>query len=119
MKMSRIETGMRLALAFYEAFNNQDLPAMTALISDDCVLEASTPAPDGRLCEGKAAITGFWQETFRSSPDLQIELQDIFGLGRRVVAQYRLADSGTLLSAVDLLRVQSEAITEIKSYTKN
>jgi ketosteroid isomerase-like protein len=32
---------------FHEAFNRRDLDALGDLITDDCVFEATSPAPDG------------------------------------------------------------------------
>ncbi len=33
--------------SFHEAFNRRDLDALGDLITDDCVFEATSPAPDG------------------------------------------------------------------------
>lgn len=123
MKMSRIESGLRTALAFYEAFNRRDLAEMAALFADQCRIETSDPAPDGRVLAGKDAVLAFWQAKFQESPDIHIDIEDLFGLGLRVVAQWRCEwnDAGGTahhLRGVHIFRIQSNAVTEIISYTK-
>ena len=123
MKLSRIESGLRLALAFYEAFNEHDIEAMAAMISEDCLLETSTPAPDGRIINGREAVTQYWQETLTGTADLHNDLEDIVGLGQRAIAAWRqewtdASGAAQHTRGVDILRFQSNRITEIKSYTK-
>ncbi len=43
---------------FNEAFNRHDADRLAALLTDDTVFEDTSPAPDGRRIEGKAAVTG-------------------------------------------------------------
>jgi len=123
MKLSRIESGLRLALAFYEAFNNHDAAAMADMISDDCLLETFAPSPAGRLISGRETIAHYWQESFAKTADLHLELEDIFGLGQRVIALYRCdwtdaASAAQHIRGVDIMRFQSNMITEIKAYSK-
>jgi len=56
MKMSRIESAMRVTLAFYEAFNRHDVAGMMQLMSEDCIFENSEPAPDGVVYSGNDSI---------------------------------------------------------------
>ena len=46
------------------AWNDHDLAAALALTSDDCVFEATSPAPDGQRYAGHAAITAAWKPIF-------------------------------------------------------
>jgi hypothetical protein len=39
IRMSKIESGMRVVLEFNEAFNRHDVTGMMQLLSDDCVFE--------------------------------------------------------------------------------
>jgi len=43
------------------AWNDHDLAAALALTSDDCVFEATSPAPDGQRHVGHAAIAAAWK----------------------------------------------------------
>jgi len=80
IRMSRLESALRVVLEFNEAFNRHDVAGMMQLMSDDCVFENTAPSPDGTLYSGKEAITQFWQDFFRESPHAHIEIEEIFGL---------------------------------------
>jgi hypothetical protein len=49
---------------FYEAFNRRDLGALGDLITDDCVFEATSPAPDGSRHVGRPAVLEGWRVFF-------------------------------------------------------
>src|ERR1017187_7762800 len=49
---------------FNEAFNRHDADALALLLTDDTVFEDTSPAPDGKRIEGKAAVVAFWREWF-------------------------------------------------------
>ena len=65
IRMSKIESGIRVVLEFNEAFNRHDVTGMMQLMSDDCLFENTNPAPDGTVYKGKEAVTQFWQDFFR------------------------------------------------------
>ena len=50
---------------FGAAFDRGDLDAVMALVTDDCVFESTSPAPDGARFEGAAARTGGVGEAVR------------------------------------------------------
>ena len=66
--MSQIETAIRTVLEFNAAFNRHDVAGMMHLMSEDCVVEHTTPAPDGTVFKGKDAVTQFWKEFFDKFP---------------------------------------------------
>ena len=68
IRMSKIESALRIVLEFNEAFNRHDVAGMMKLMSEDCVFDNTDPAPDGTIYSGKEAVTQFWQEFFRESP---------------------------------------------------
>ena len=41
---------------FNEAFNRHDADGLAAFLTEDTVFEDTSPAPDGRRIEGKAAV---------------------------------------------------------------
>lgn len=122
-RMGRLEAGVRTVLAFNDAFNKHDVPAMMALMTEDCVFENTYPAPDGTRYEGKAAVTGFWEDFFRQSPGAHIKVEDIFGLGWHCVMrwQYSWVDgegqSGHV-RGVDVYQIRDGLISEKLSYVK-
>lgn len=123
MKMSRLESGIRISLEFYEAFNRHDVAGMMQLMSDDCIFEYSEPAPDGVVYLGKEAGARFWQDFFLESPHAHIEIEEIFGLGFRCVARWRYdwvdaAGTGIHVRGVDIFRIKQGSICEMFSYIK-
>jgi len=121
--MSRIETAVRVVLAFNEAFNRHDVAGMMQLMSDDCVFENTSPAPDGTVYQGKEAVTQFWQEFFRQSPQAHIEIEEIFGLGLRCVMRWQYSWVDTAgekghVRGVDIFQVKNGRISEKLSYVK-
>ncbi len=119
--MSKIESAMRTVLQFNEAFNRHDVPAMMALMSDDCVFENTSPAPDGTLYAGKEAVTHFWEIFFQESPYAHIEVEEAFGMGERCVMRWKYTWGGVQaghVRGVDIFRVRDGCITEKFSYVK-
>ncbi len=87
--MDRFESGVRLIIAFNEAFNRHDVASMMAMMSDDVIFENTDPAPDGTVYQGKATVTQFWQEFFIQSPESHIKIEEALGFGSRVVMLWR------------------------------
>lgn len=122
--MSRIEAATRTVLAFHDALNRHDVAGMMALMSEDCVFENTHPAPDGTVYAGKASVTQFWQDFFRESPQAQIEIEEIFGLGgNRCVMRWRYhwvdaAGQAGHVRGVDVFKVEDGLIREKLSYVK-
>jgi predicted SnoaL-like aldol condensation-catalyzing enzyme len=123
MKMSKIETAIRTVLKFNEAFNRHDVAEMIKLMSNDCIFENTTPAPDGTVYSGKEAITQFWREFFRQSPQAQIQIEEIFGLGFRCIMRWRYEWVDTAgekghVRGVDIFKLKDGLICEKLSYVK-
>lgn len=122
-RLSRLESSLRVVLAFNEAFNLHDVPAMMQLMSDDCVFENTAPAPDGTVYTGKVAVTQFWQEFFRSSPQAHIKIEEAFGLGMRCIMRWRYewvdaAGEKGHVRGVDIFQLKDGLIREKLSYVK-
>ncbi|MCB0176300.1 MAG: nuclear transport factor 2 family protein [Anaerolineae bacterium] len=123
IRMSRLEAAARLVLEFHQAFNRHDVAGMMQLMSDDCVFENTHPAPDGTVYSGQAAVTQFWQEFFRASPQAHIDVEEIFGFGHRCVVRWRYnwvdeAGEKGHVRGVDLFKVKNGTICEKLSYVK-
>jgi predicted SnoaL-like aldol condensation-catalyzing enzyme len=121
--MSRLETSIRIVLEFNGAFNRHDVPGMMQLMSDDCVFENTNPAPDGTVYSGKEAVTQYWQDFFRESPNAHIEIEEIFGFGYRCIMRWRydwvdVAGKKEHVRGVDIFQVKNGAIYEKLSYVK-
>ncbi|MEW5828211.1 MAG: nuclear transport factor 2 family protein [Chloroflexota bacterium] len=122
-RLSRLESPVRTVLDFNEAFNRHDVAGMMSRMSDDCVFENTAPAPDGTVYSGKEAVTRFWEDFFRQSPQAHIEIEEIFGLGLRCVMRWRydwVDTAGTKghVRGVDIFQVRNGLITGKLSYVK-
>lgn len=124
IRMSKIETALRVVLEFNEAFNRHDVAGMMQLMTDDCVVENTEPAPDGTRYAGKATVMQFWQNCFRESPNAHIEIEEAFGLGNnRCVMRWRYewvdaAGKQGHVRGVDIFQVRDGLISEKLSYVK-
>ena len=123
IRMSRLESAIRIVLEFNEAFNRHDVTGMMQLMSDDCIFENTDPAPDGAVYSGKEVVTQFWRDFFRESPHAYLEIEEIFGLGERCIMHWRyswvdIGEEKGHVRGVDIFRVRNGAIREKLSYVK-
>ena len=121
--MSKLETAIRIVLEFNEAFNRHDIAGMMRLMSDDCVFENTSPAPDGSRYSGRESVTRFWEEFFQESPNAHIKIEEIFGLGNRCVMRWTytwedVSANNGYVRGVDIFRVKEGLISEKLSYVK-
>jgi predicted SnoaL-like aldol condensation-catalyzing enzyme len=123
MKMDQIEIAIRLVIEFNEAFNRHDVAGMMQLMSDDCVFENTSPAPDGTRYSGKEVVTQFWQTFFQESPQAHIEIEEIFGFRAQCVMRWRYtwvdgAGREGHVRGVDIFHIKNDLIYEKLSYVK-
>ena len=108
---------------FNEAFNRHDVDAIMALMTDDCVFEDTQPRPDGTRYEGQAAVRGYWERFFASSPTAHFETEDMFAGGDRCTVRWRYTwkdkdGSEGHVRGVDVFRVRDGKVAEKLSYVK-
>lgn len=122
-RMNKIESAMRVALAFTEAFNRQDLPAMLQLVGENCRYESPAPPPEGNVYAGKDQIAQYWREFFMQYPHVHMKTEDLFGFGARCVLYWKCEwldahGSTACLRGVDIYEVQDEVIQKRFTYVK-
>ncbi len=119
-RMSKIESAIRVVMAFNEAFNRHDVAGMMKLTTDDCVFENTSPAPDGTVYKGKEAVAKFWQDFFRESPQAHIEIEEIFsfGMAHRCVMRWKYDWGNGHVRGVDVFKERDGLICEKLSYVK-
>jgi ketosteroid isomerase-like protein len=107
---------------FNEAFNRQDVDAVMAAMTDDCVFEDTSPSPDGARYEGQAAVRAYWEKFFKANPDARFEAEDLFAGGDRCAVRwiYRKMRDGRPwhLRGVDVFRVRDGKVAEKLAYVK-
>ena len=69
--------------SFNEAFNRHDADGLVAFLSEDTVFEDTSPVPDGRRIEGKAAVVEFWRGWFARNSDAWFETEEVIVSGNR------------------------------------
>jgi ketosteroid isomerase-like protein len=106
-----------LVEAFGAAWGDHDLEAAISYLSDDCVFDATGPAPDGARHVGHKQIREAWKAIFADTSS-RFEPEETFGSGDRVVQRWRYSWDGGHVRGVDLFKVAGERITEKLSYVK-
>ncbi len=108
---------------FNKAFNRHDIDSMLAMMTDDCLFENTYPPPDGTEYRGQADVRRFWEGFLQSSPQAQIEIEEMlvtdnWGVQRWV---YHWVDSqgiGGHVRGVDVFRFREGKIASKLSYVK-
>lgn len=115
--MAQRDSPLAVVEAFGEAWGAHDLDATLAFITDDCVFEATGPAPDGVRHVGAAAIRTAWKEIFEDTESL-FEAEETFAADDRVVQRWRYSWDGGHVRGVDLFKVRDGKVAEKFSYVK-
>jgi ketosteroid isomerase-like protein len=103
--------------AFGAAWAGHDLDAALALVSEDCVFDATGPAPDGVRHVGPDPIRKAWQAIFDDAGST-FEAEETFAAGDRVVQRWRYTWDGGHVRGVDLFKVRDGKVSEKLSYVK-
>jgi ketosteroid isomerase-like protein len=120
---TQTEATLAVINQFNAAFNRHDVPAVMALMTEDCLFDNTTPAPDGERFVGQEAVRHFWETFFRSSPDAVFQSEEVFAHADRCVIRWRFewtnADgSRGHVRGVDVLRVRDGKVAEKLAYVK-
>jgi ketosteroid isomerase-like protein len=102
---------------FGAAWADHDLDAALGLVTDDCVFDATGPAPDGMRHVGRAAIRRAWEAIFIDATS-RFEPEETFAANDRVVQRWRYSWDGGHVRGVDVFRVRDGKVAEKLSYVK-
>jgi ketosteroid isomerase-like protein len=108
---------LEVVQAFGAAWADHDLEAALALLSNDCLFDATGPAPDGSRHVGPDEIRRAWKEIFADTSS-KFEAEETFSAGDRVVQRWRYSWDGGYVRGVDLFKVSDGKIAEKLSYVK-
>jgi ketosteroid isomerase-like protein len=107
---------------FNEVFNRHDADALASLLTVDTIFEDTSPAPDGKRIEGKAAVVEFWRGWFARNPDAQFEAEEIIVANDRAVVRwiYRKTRDGQpwRLRGIDVFTVRDGKVAAKLAYVK-
>jgi ketosteroid isomerase-like protein len=103
--------------AFGAAWADHDLDAALALVTDDCVFDATGPAPDGARHVGQDAIRRAWQAIFDDAGS-RFEAEETFATDDRVVQLWRYSWDGGHVRGADVFKIRDGKVAEKLSYVK-
>jgi uncharacterized protein (TIGR03086 family) len=107
---------------FNAAFGSADMEAVLDLVTDDCVFEATGPAPDGTRHSGRDAVRAAWEEVF-ATPGMAFVEEESYVQGDRATVRWRYEwhpPDGTSghVRGVDVMRFRDGKVCEKFSYVK-
>ncbi len=103
---------------YNDVFQCHDPSALDELVAEGCVIENTTPAPDGANCVGKTACVELWS-AIATGPGTRFDIEETYVAGDRATIRWRfwMAD-GSSLRGVNLMRVADGKIVEAMGYVK-
>lgn len=117
MTQQREHSPLAVVSAFGEAWVAHDLDATLALITEDCVFEATGPTPDGVRHVGPGAIRAAWRDIF-SDTGSQFETEETIVADDRIVQRWCYTWDGGHVRGVDVFKVRDGKVAEKLSYVK-
>lgn len=115
--MSDAADAATVVAAFGAAWRAHDLDTALSMITDDCLFEATGPAPDGVQHKGRAEVRRAWQAIFDNT-DSNFAVEESITCGDRVVERWCYSWNGGHIRGVDLFRVRDGLVAEKLAYVK-
>jgi ketosteroid isomerase-like protein len=104
---------------FTAALNAHDLDAVMALVTDDIIFEATSPAPDGTRYVGRAEVAGAWYDLLASTPNANFTVEEQFCADTdRAIVRWHYDWGDGHVRGVDVIKVRSGRICESLGYVK-
>ncbi len=112
-----------LLTRFADAFARGDVDTIMSLMTDDCVFESTSPAPDGARHEGAASVRAVWTDLFGATTDPSFETEEQAVLGDRGMLRWRFGwtepdGAPGSVRGVDVLTFRDGKVSEKLSYVK-
>jgi len=114
------QTTSEIIRRFNDAFQRHDATLLAELIAADCIIENSTPAPNGARLVGKKACLELWSR-LATSPGMHFDLEETFIADERAVIRWRLRwgeGESNSVRGVNVMRVRDGLIVEALGYSK-
>lgn len=108
---------------FNTAFNQRDVAAFMALTTPDVIFDNTSPAPNGTLITGQAAVGDTFEAMFRTTPSTHFTHEQVTVRGNHATVLWRydwrnLEGETGHIRGVDVLRLNNGKIAEKRSYVK-
>ncbi len=104
--------------AFNDAFNSHDIDAVMALMTDDCIFENTSPAPDGSRYEGATSVRAALGDFLASSAQAKFEEEELIACQDRCIVRWRYSWGDGHVRGVDVMRVRDGKVSEKFAYVK-
>ena len=117
---ARSATTAEIMRRFNHAFLQHDPAALAELVAEDCVIENTTPAPNGARHVGRDACLALWQG-IATAPGTRFDLEEVVVAGDRATIRWRYwwgEQESNSVRGVNLMRVRGEVIVEAMGYVK-
>ena len=105
---------------FNDVFQRHDPSALPELVATDCVIENTTPAPNGGRHVGREACVGLWT-VIATAPGTWFDLEEVHVAVDRAIIRWRYCwgdDEVNSVRGVNLMRVCDGLIVEAMGYVK-
>ncbi len=105
---------------FNDVFQRHDPSALPELVAHDCVIENTTPAPNGDRQVGREACIGTWT-AIATAPGTFFDLEEVFVAAERAIIRWRFwrgPGEENSVRGVNLMRVRDGRIIEAMGYVK-
>jgi ketosteroid isomerase-like protein len=115
--MQQQQDSMAVVERFGAAWAAHDLDGAMALVTEDCVFDSTSPAPDGQRYLGRERVRAAWKAIFDDTSS-NFDTEETFSAGDRVVQLWRYSWDGGHVRGVDVFRVREGKVAEKLSYVK-
>lgn len=105
---------------FNDVFQRHDPTELAEIVSTDCVIENTTPGPDGARHVGRDACVSLWSR-IATAPGTRFDVEDVVVAGERATIRWRLSwgdRAEDSVRGVNLMRVHEGRIIEALGYVK-
>lgn len=102
---------------FNTAFGRQDVDAVMAAMTDDCVFEDTSP-PEGTRHVGREAVRAAWEALFTGNPGGRFTTESAVIAADRATYQWVYDWGDGHIRGIDLFRVRDGKVAEKFSYVK-
>jgi ketosteroid isomerase-like protein len=105
---------------FNEVFQRHDPTALSELVAQDCVIENTTPAPNGERRVGREACVALWTQ-IATTPGTYFVSEDTVIMDDRAIIRWRFCwgeGEANSVRGVNLMRVRDGRIVEAMGYVK-
>ena len=110
-------TALEAVARFNRAFDAQDVDAIMAAMTPDCVFEDTAP-PDGVRHVGAVAVRAAWTALFTASPNGVFTGEEVIAAGDRVVVRWRYDWGDGHVRGVDVFTVRDGLVVQKLAYVK-